>query len=61
VRATVNLYDFLLSGNLAMTQLADGDVIFVAPRQNTVTVTGLAENAKRFEFSAQKRSVADIC
>jgi protein involved in polysaccharide export with SLBB domain len=60
VRATVNLYDFLLSGNLAMTQLADGDVIFVAPRQNTVTVTGLAENAKRFEFSAQKRSVADI-
>ena len=60
VRATVNLYDFLLSGNLALTQLADGDVIFVAPRQNTVTVTGLAENAKRFEFSAQKRSVADI-
>jgi protein involved in polysaccharide export with SLBB domain len=60
VRATVNLYDFLLSGNLAMTQLADGDVIFVAPRQNTVTVTGLAENAKRFEFSAQKRSVADM-
>ena len=60
VRATVNLYDFLLSGNLALTQLADGDVIFVAPRQNTVTVTGLAENAKRFEFSGQKRSVADI-
>ncbi len=60
LRTSVNLYDFLLKGHMPQVQLADGDVIFVAPRQNTVTVMGLAENAKRFEFSGQKRSVADI-
>lgn len=51
VRATVNLYDFLLEGRMPLTQLADGDVIFVAPRQHTFKVSGLAENARRFEFS----------
>jgi protein involved in polysaccharide export with SLBB domain len=60
VRTTVNLYDFLLDGTLPLTQLADGDVIFVTPRQNTVKVTGLAENAKRFEFSDTTRTVADL-
>lgn len=60
VRATVNLYDFLLNGTMPMIQLADGDVIFIAPRQNTVKVTGLAENAKRFEFADDARTVADL-
>ena len=60
VRASANLYDFLLNGTLPLTQLADGDVIFVAPRQNTVKVAGLAENAKRFEFADDSRSVADL-
>jgi len=60
VRATVNLYDFLLDGRLPLLQLADGDVIFVAPRQNTVKVTGLAENANRFEFGETGKTVADI-
>lgn len=60
VRTTANLYDFLLNGTLPLTQLADGDVIFVAPRQNTVKVAGLAENAKRFEFSDSTRTVADL-
>lgn len=50
VRAQINLYDFLLNGQMPQVQLADGDVIFVASRENTVKVTGLAENAKRFEF-----------
>ncbi len=59
-RATVNLYDFLLQGNMPMLQLADGDVIFVAPRQNTVKVSGLAKNAKRFEFNDNTRTVADL-
>ena len=59
-RATVNLYDFLLQGNMPMIQLADGDVIFVALRQNTVKVSGLAENAKRFEFNDGTRTVADL-
>lgn len=60
VRADINLYDFLLNGTLPLTQLAAGDVIFVAPRQNTVKVSGLAENAKRFEFMDKARTVADI-
>jgi protein involved in polysaccharide export with SLBB domain len=61
VRATVNLYDFLLDGRMPMIQLADGDVVFVTPRQSTVKVSGLALNAKRFEFAAGGRpSVADL-
>jgi len=59
-RATVNLYDFLLKGSMPMIQLADGDVIFVAPRQNTVKVSGLAENTRRFEFNDSTRTVADL-
>lgn len=46
----VNLYDFLLKGNLTSRQLNNGDVIFVQSRKKTVKVSGLAENAKRFEF-----------
>ncbi|MCB2014156.1 MAG: polysaccharide biosynthesis/export family protein [Sphingobium sp.] len=51
VRARINLYDFLLSGVIPQVQLADSDVIFVGPLQNTVKVSGLTENDKRFEFS----------
>jgi protein involved in polysaccharide export with SLBB domain len=60
VRATANLYDFLLNGTMPLIQLADGDVIFVAPRQNTIKVTGLAENTKRFEFTDSAHTVADL-
>ncbi|TAL42246.1 MAG: polysialic acid transporter [Methylovulum sp.] len=59
-RATLSLYDFILQGRMPLVQLADGDVIFVAPRQHTVKVNGLAGNAKRFEFSDDARSVADL-
>jgi protein involved in polysaccharide export with SLBB domain len=60
VRATVNLYDFLLQGVMPLIQLSDGDVVFVPQRQNTVRVSGLAENNKRFEFGSGSRSVADL-
>ncbi len=59
-RATVNLYNFLLNGTMPVIQLGDSDVIFVGPRQNTVKISGLTENAKRFEFSDKTRSVADL-
>lgn len=52
VRARVNLYEFLFRGVMPQVNLANGDVIFVNPRQNTVTVTGLAENTNVFEFPA---------
>jgi protein involved in polysaccharide export with SLBB domain len=60
VRVSANLYDFLLNGTMPLVQLADGDVVFVSPRQHTVKVSGLAENAKRFEFSGAGRSIADL-
>lgn len=60
VRATANLYDFLLNGTMPLIQLADGDVIFVAPRQNTIKVNGMAENTKRFEFTDRVHTVADL-
>ncbi len=59
-RASVSLYEFLLEGRMPLIQLADGDVIFVSPRKNTLKVTGLAENAKRFEFDNNVRTVADL-
>lgn len=60
IRSRVNLYHFLLDGIMPLIQFADGDVIFVPPRQNTVKVSGLAENAKRFEFNEKAQTVADL-
>lgn len=60
LRATLSLYDFLLQGSMPMIQLADGDVIFISARQHTVKVTGLAENAKRFEFQAGTLTIAEL-
>jgi len=60
VRARVSLYDFLLQGRIPLIQLADGDVIFVSPRKNTVRVTGLAENAKRFEFVQPQLTLEEL-
>jgi protein involved in polysaccharide export with SLBB domain len=60
VRAEVDLYQFLLDGRMPLVQLADGDVIFVPGRYNMVTVGGLAQNAKRFEFRQSDFSLADL-
>ena len=48
IRKEISLYDFL--PRVALDSTGDGDVIFVAPREHTVRVVGLVENAKRFEF-----------
>lgn len=60
VRANVNLYDFLLKGVMQKIQLTDGDVIYVTNRNKTVTVSGMAQNAKRFEFSGASLPVSEI-
>lgn len=52
IRTRFNLYEFLFRGVMPLINLSDGDVVFVGPRQNTVTVSGLAENANVFEFPA---------
>jgi protein involved in polysaccharide export with SLBB domain len=59
-RAKANLYEFLLQGRIPQVQLSDGDVIFVSPRKHTARVTGLVENAKRFEFEGDKYSIGDL-
>jgi protein involved in polysaccharide export with SLBB domain len=59
VRATVNLYEFLLNGSMPLNQLANGDVIFVGPRQSMVKVSGLVESAKRFEFAGAATPTVD--
>lgn len=51
VRSRVNLYDFLLSGNLALSQFSDGDTIVVGPRQHTFSVEGDVFNSYVFEFA----------
>ena len=60
IRSEINLYDFLLKGQMPLVQLADGDVILVQPRQNSVKVNGLAVNTKRFEFNAPQSRVSDL-
>lgn len=59
-RVTLNLYDFLLQGRIPLIQLADGDVIFISPRQNIVKVLGEAKTTKRFEFQGDSLTVAQL-
>ncbi|MCJ8191583.1 polysaccharide biosynthesis/export family protein [Sphingomicrobium aestuariivivum] len=58
--AVVNLYDFLLYGQLTPVDLETGDVIFVAPQQSTVSVSGLAENENTFEFAGPSLSLTQL-
>ncbi|WP_437887904.1 polysaccharide biosynthesis/export family protein [Phytobacter sp. V91] len=51
VRSRVNLYDFLLNGQLSLTQFVDGDTIVVGPRQHTFSVEGDVFNSYDFEFA----------
>lgn len=60
VRATFNLYDFLLEGRLDPVQLHDGDTIVVSGRHNAVRVTGDVFNAYGFEFVSNQIAAADI-
>jgi len=60
IRATFNLYDFLLQGRMPIIQLADGDVILVSSRQSIITVTSLAENPNQFEFAGSTIAMADV-
>lgn len=60
IRATINLYDFLLNGQMPFIQLFDGDIIFVPHRKKTLTVTGAVDNAYQIEFDGDAKTVADI-
>jgi protein involved in polysaccharide export with SLBB domain len=51
VRKHINLYSFLLDGNLDLVQFQDGDVIVIGPRIHTFSVGGDVFNSYDFEFS----------
>lgn len=46
----VDLYEFLISGQLELFQFREGDTIVVGPRKQTSLVEGLVHNENRFEF-----------
>lgn len=46
----VNLYDFLLKGELPLIQFQDGDTILIEPQRSTAKVSGLVRNVAQFEF-----------
>ena len=49
--ATIDLYEFLLSGKMPTVQFKDGDTIVVGSRGSTVEVSGDVSNAAIFELS----------
>ncbi|MCL4152393.1 UNVERIFIED_CONTAM: hypothetical protein GTU68_016146, partial [Idotea baltica] len=51
--ATIDLYEFLLSGKMASVQFKDGDTVVVGARGSTIEVTGDVSNAALFELSNQ--------
>jgi len=60
LRASFNLYSFLLAGRLDSVQLQEGDTILVGGRQNTVRVMGDVYNEYGFEFEDEQISAADL-
>lgn len=57
VQQSVNLYDFLLSGNLQPFAFRDGDVVVVGPRRHTFSVGGEVFNPYDFEFDVPNLTV----
>ena len=59
-RSTIDLYRFLLKGQIEALQLQDGDTIVVRPRQHTVLVTGETLNPYRFELSQPRILASEL-
>jgi protein involved in polysaccharide export with SLBB domain len=57
VRKKINLYDFLLNGQLDFIQLQDGDAIVVGSRKHSFSVMGEAFNPYDFEFEQSEISM----
>lgn len=55
VLARVNLYDFILNGDLPLTQFQDGDTIVVGPKRATAEVSGMVKHDVQFEFDDRIR------
>ncbi len=59
-RASFNLYEFLLEGQMEAVQVQDGDTIVVSGRHNAVRVTGDVFNSYGFEFEGQQISAKEV-
>jgi len=57
---SVNLYDFLVRGQLPIFQLFDGDTILVKAVRNQVGALGLVRNAYTFEFDQSEVPLKDL-
>jgi protein involved in polysaccharide export with SLBB domain len=60
VRASFNLYDFLLEGRMDPVQIQDGDTIVVGGRHNAVRVGGDVFNSFGFEFATDTIVATDL-
>ncbi len=60
VRASFDLYDFLIEGELPPVQIQDGDTIVVGGRHNAVRVTGDVFNSYGFEFKGEQIHAEDV-
>lgn len=58
--ASVDLYPFILSGEIPRPQFEEGDTIVVGARGPMVTVTGDVSRPYRYELDATTRSGADL-
>ena len=58
IRKQVNLYDFLLNGQLDYIQLQNGDAIVVGPRKYSFGASGDVYNANDFEISQPELPLA---
>lgn len=59
-RGTVNLYRFLLEGQIEPFQLQDGDTLVAAPRKHTVRIGGEVLNPYVFEFTERRVRAPDL-
>ena len=59
-RANVNLYKFLLDGQIEPLQLQDGDTIVAQGRQHTVQVSGEVLNPYIFEFPKGEIQASEV-
>jgi protein involved in polysaccharide export with SLBB domain len=59
-RARIDLYRFLLDGQIEQVQLQDGDTIVARPRQHTVQVAGEVQNPYVFEFTRSEVPASEL-
>lgn len=60
VIATIDLYQFIRSGEMPQVSFKDGDVILVKPQKAAVTVAGSVRNPFRFELEQSRSTGAKL-